>query len=630
LYLAGDSVGYAGTTWVAAAACTGQVPSPGAYWTPAPVLLGPEPPATSAAEGVIELAGDLGGTAASPQVTGTHLASALPVAQGGTGQGTQQAAIDALTGTQSAGKVVRSDGTHATLSAVQAGDVPVLNQNTTGTSAGLSATLGIASGGTGQVTAAAALSALGGAALAGAAFTGEVTVQPPASASDAATKAYVDATVQGLAVKASVQEATTAALPANIYGNGASGVGATLTAVVPGVLTVDGQAVALGDRVLVQNEVTSANNGIYLATTAGATGVAYVLTRSTDMNTASEVPGAFCFTENGTVNAGAGFTVASAGPFTVGTTAITWTQFSGAGEITAGTGLAKSGNTVSLVTPVTIPNGGTGQASKSAAFNALSPNAALGDITYGSGTNTSTNLAGNTSAAKSYLTQTGTGSVSAAPAWGAIAAADLPAATTSAQGAVQLDGTASDLKAPAVTAAAGTSTKAPAADHVHPLQDPLQLGMAQTFLPGMFMSAIAPTANAGWYVRLLSGGYAFSNIQLSVAVSSGNISVAAYTASGSGSSAKPATQLQTSGSIACPGVGTTSVALGGSCTPNLTDWLALGCDNNTATVQGGSGAIAGIVAGCVYQQTGLAGALLPAPAGTLTNSNQRMPFLRGQ
>jgi hypothetical protein len=72
------------------------------------------------------------------------------------------------------------------------------------------------------------------------------------------------------------------------------------------------------------------------------------------------------------------------------------------------------------------------------------------------------------------------------------------------------------------------------------------------------------------------------------------------------------------------------VALGGSCTPNLTDWLALGCDNNTATVQGGSGAIAGIVAGCVYQQTGLTGAVLPAPAGTLTNSNQRMPFLRGQ
>jgi hypothetical protein len=166
-------------------------------------------------------------------------------------------------------------------------------------------------------------------------------------ATDAFVAAAVNAAVQGLSVKPSVQEATAAALPSNIYSNGSSGVGATLTGVATGVLTVDGIAVALNDRVLVKNEVAPANNGIYTCTVAGALGVAYVLTRATDMNTAAQVPGAFAFTEQGTANAGAGFTVASEGPFTIGTTAITWTQFSGAGEITAGTGLSKAGNTLS-------------------------------------------------------------------------------------------------------------------------------------------------------------------------------------------------------------------------------------------------------------------------------------------
>jgi len=167
-------------------------------------------------------------------------------------------------------------------------------------------------------------------------------------ATDAFVAAAVTAAVQGLAIKPSVQEATVAALPANTYSNGASGVGATLTAVLAGVLTVDGIAVALLDRVLVKNEVAAANNGIYVVTTLGTVSVAYILTRAADMNQAAEVPGAFTFVEAGTVNAGAGFTVAGVGPYVIGTTAINWTQFSGAGEITAGAGLTKTGNTLSL------------------------------------------------------------------------------------------------------------------------------------------------------------------------------------------------------------------------------------------------------------------------------------------
>lgn len=88
--------------------------------------------------------------------------------------------------------------------------------------------------------------------------------------------------------------------------------------------------------------------------------------------------------------------------------------------------------------PLAIGSGGTGQTSASAAYNALAPTTTVGDIAYANGSSTNTRLAGSTSATKNFLTQTGTGSASAAPAWGTIQAGDLPAATTSAVGAVEL------------------------------------------------------------------------------------------------------------------------------------------------------------------------------------------------
>lgn len=82
--------------------------------------------------------------------------------------------------------------------------------------------------------------------------------------------------------------------------------------------------------------------------------------------------------------------------------------------------------TTHLSSPLPIAQGGTGQASASTAFNALSPNTTLGDITYANGTNSSTRLPGNTTTTRQYLQQTGTGTVSAAPAWGTIQASDVP------------------------------------------------------------------------------------------------------------------------------------------------------------------------------------------------------------
>jgi len=153
-------------------------------------------------------------------------------------------------------------------------------------------------------------------------------VVDPTADQDVATKNYVDATLSGLDLHASCKLATAAALPACTAAG--SGVGKTLTANAVGVLTVDGVATVLNDRILVKDQATGTDNGIYKVTTEGTAEVAFILTRSTDFDADAEVtPGAFTFIEEGT-NGDEGWILTTNATITVDTTTLTFTQFSSA------------------------------------------------------------------------------------------------------------------------------------------------------------------------------------------------------------------------------------------------------------------------------------------------------------
>ena len=148
----------------------------------------------------------------------------------------------------------------------------------------------------------------------------------PTAAQDAATKNYVDLAVQGLEPKQSVRAASTAHI-------------ATLS----GTMTIDGVALIAGDRVLVKDQTSSAQNGVYVV-------AASTWARAADMDAWGELVSAYLFVEQGTVNADMGFLCTVDPGGTLGTTPIAFVQFSGAGQIAAGAGLTKTGNTLDVVT----------------------------------------------------------------------------------------------------------------------------------------------------------------------------------------------------------------------------------------------------------------------------------------
>ena len=207
---------------------------------------------------------------------------------------------------------------------------------------------------------------------------------PPSASTDIANKSYVDTVAQGLDAKASVIAATTANL--------------TLS----GAQTVDGVSLVAADRCLVKNQTASAENGIYLVAVG-----AWV--RTTDMDTWSEVPGAYTFIEQGTTQADTSWVCTANGEGVIGTTAMPWSQFSGAGTYTASTGLTLTGTAFSISnTSVTATTYGSSTSIPSFTVNAQGQLTAASEnvVVAPAGTLTGATLASGITA--SSLTSVGT------------------------------------------------------------------------------------------------------------------------------------------------------------------------------------------------------------------------------
>ena len=217
---------------------------------------------------------------------------------------------------------------------------------------------------------------LGNTASSIAGLTSLTLTQDPINPLDAATKQYVDSTIEGLNIHAPAAAATTANLTAT-YNNGTSGVGATLTnSGTQAAFAVDGYTAALNDRILVKDQSTAAQNGVYTVTTGGSGSTNWVLTRATDMNVSGSGadqlgPGDYVFVVNGTQNAGTAWVVTTPLPITIGSTSITFVQFAGAGTYTAGTGLTLTGTQFSITnTGVSAASYGSASSVPAIAINA--------------------------------------------------------------------------------------------------------------------------------------------------------------------------------------------------------------------------------------------------------------------
>ena len=223
----------------------------------------------------------------------------------------------------------------------------------------LSGTLAVANGGTGATVMGTARTNLGAAAsgantdITSIALTTGTISATPTSGTDIVNKLYADSIASGINFHQSVRLATAAALPANTYNNGASGVGATLTANANGALSVDGVAVVAGNRILVKNEVTQANNGVYTVTQVGSAGAPYILTRATDFDSSGAGvdqidAGDFFLVTSGSTQSNTSWVQQTPLPITVGTTAIVFTQFAAPVLYSAGTGLTLAGTVFSI------------------------------------------------------------------------------------------------------------------------------------------------------------------------------------------------------------------------------------------------------------------------------------------
>ena len=170
-------------------------------------------------------------------------------------------------------------------------------------------------------------------------------VATPTQATDAVNKSYADSLATGLDVKQSVRAASTANVTVTYNATGGTSTRGQITA-APN--TLDGVTLAANDRILLKNQTTGAQNGVWVVSTLG-TGANGVWDRATDFDSDAEVSsGAFTFVEEGTGNTDTGWVLTTNNPITIGGasgTALTFAQFSGAGSFTAGAGLTQTGTT---------------------------------------------------------------------------------------------------------------------------------------------------------------------------------------------------------------------------------------------------------------------------------------------
>jgi hypothetical protein len=174
-----------------------------------------------------------------------------------------------------------------------------------------------------------------------------INAADPQAAQDLATKNYVDTQVQSQAFKNPARAATTAALPTNTLTSN------VLTATANGTLPAqDGVTLAVGDSLLVKNEATAANNGIYTVTALGSVGAPWTLTRRNDANTSAKVvSGIGIDITEGTTYADKGFILATVNPITLNTTALTFNigpSSSAYGSVSRVSGLIGDGSSTSI------------------------------------------------------------------------------------------------------------------------------------------------------------------------------------------------------------------------------------------------------------------------------------------
>ena len=341
----------------------------------------------------------------------------------------------------------------------------------------------------------------------------------PVNNTDIVNKQYADAIASGIHFHEAVDLATTTALPANTYNNGTSGVGATLTANANGALSVDSTLTVAANRILVKNEVTQANNGVYTVTQVGSAGTPYILTRATDFDSAGTGvdqidEGDFFLVTSGTVNVNTAWVQQTAPPIVVGTTALVFQQFAAPITYTAGTGLNESPTYTFNIATTGVSAATYGSASTSAtiAVNAQGQITSASNTTIAiNGTQVSGNITGqagsvaNALTAGTYLTSGGTYDGSAARTF----AVDATATNTASK--VVARDVSGNFAAGTITATlSGAATSAGTATNIAggaANQIPYQTGAATTSF------VVAPTV-AGTFLNWNGSAFAYSAISL--------------------------------------------------------------------------------------------------------------------